>query len=135
MDHRLLAIHVLARLHGVNGGLLVPMVGGTDDHGVDVFAGQDLAVVASGENIVAPEFFAARQAAVVAVRGGDQLDAGYLNSCLSVELSLPAGADEGDLDVVVGGDWFGVFFQFGFCGGKNMQTGHKSGCRYGSGSP
>ena len=135
VDHRLFAVDVLAGLHGVDRGLLVPVVGGADDDGVDVLAGQDLVVVAGGEDVVAPEFLGAREAAVVAVGDGHQLDAGHLDGGLGVELPLAAGADESDLDVVVGGDGFGVLLQFGFCGGENMQTGHESGCRYGSGSP
>ena len=42
MDHRLLAIDILAGLHGVHGDLLVPMVGRADDDGIDVFALQNL---------------------------------------------------------------------------------------------
>ena len=74
------------------------------------------------------------EAAVVAVGDGDELTPGTWTAA-GVDLALDSGADEGELDVVVGGDRLGVLFQFGFGGGKNMQTGHESGCRYGSGSP
>ena len=50
MDHRLLAIDVFAGLHGVDGDLLVPVVGRADDDGIDVFAFQNLGVVAGGED-------------------------------------------------------------------------------------
>ena len=102
MDHGLFAVDVLAGLHGVDGGLHVPVVGGADDDGVDVFAGQDLVVVAGGEDVVAPELLAVREAAVVAVGHGDEFDAGDLDGLAGVELAAPAGADEGDLDVVIG---------------------------------
>ena len=42
---RLLAVDVLARLHGVDADLGVPVVGRADDHGVDVLAVEELAVV------------------------------------------------------------------------------------------
>ena len=81
----------------------MPVVGGADDDGVDVFAGEDLVVVAGGEDVVAPELLAVREAAVVAVGHGDQLDAGNLHGESGVTLALAAGADERDLDVIVGG--------------------------------
>ena len=129
MDHGLFAVDVFAGLHGVDGGLLVPVVGGADDDGVDIFAREDLVVVAGGEDVVAPDFLAVREAAVVAVGDGDELDAGDLHRDLGVSLALAAGADQRDLDVVVGGDGFGRFglgfpqhvgsrSEEGFCGGN-----------------
>ncbi len=109
MDHRLFAVDVLAGLHGVDGGALVPVVGGGDDDGVDVFAGEDLAVVAGGEDVVAPELLGVGEAAVVAVGDGDELDAGNLHGDLGVALALDAGADEGKLNVVVRSDGLGGF--------------------------
>ena len=43
VDHRLLAVDVLARLHRVHGGLLMPVVGRGDDHGINVLARKNLA--------------------------------------------------------------------------------------------
>jgi len=47
------------------------VVGGGDEDGVDVLAGEDLAVVAGGEEVGAPQLFGVGEAAVVAVGGGD----------------------------------------------------------------
>ena len=84
-------------------GLLVPVVGRADDHRVNILARQNLVVVAGGEDVVAPEFLAVLQPAVVAVGHGHQLHAGNLHGGLGVALSLPARADQRDLDVIVGG--------------------------------
>ena len=100
-DHRLFEIDVLAGLHGVDGGLLVPVVGGGDEDGVDVFAGEDLLVIAGGEDVLTPELLGVGEAAVVAVGYGDELDSGHLESDLGVALALDAGADEGEADGVV----------------------------------
>ncbi len=119
VDHGLFEIDVFACAHRVYGGLLVPVVGRGDDDGVDVFAGQDLFVVAGGEEIVAPELFGAGEAAVVAVGYGDELDAGDTEGSGSVSLALDSGANEGELDVIVGrclGDCEGL--KSSSCGGE-----------------
>src|SRR5207302_2039653 len=107
MDHGLFAVNVFARFHSVDRGLLVPVIGGANDDGVDVFADKNFVVVAGGEDVVAPELFAVSEAAVVAVGDGDQFDAGNFNGGFGIAHSLPAGADESDLDVVVSGNRFG----------------------------
>ena len=109
MDHRLLAINVLAGFHGVHGDLFMPVVGRAYDDGIDVFALQDLAVVAGGKDIVAPEFLAVLQPAVVAIRDGDELHAGNLHCNLGVSLALATGADQRDLNMIVGCDRWGRF--------------------------
>ncbi len=53
VDHRLFEVDVFAGMHGVDGCLFVPVVGCGDEDGVDVFAGEDLAVVAGGEEAFA----------------------------------------------------------------------------------
>ena len=78
VDHGLFEVDVFAGVHGVDGGLLVPVVGSGDEDGVDVLAGEDLAVVAGGEEVVAPELFGVGEAAVVAVGYGDEFDSGDL---------------------------------------------------------
>ena len=78
MDHRLLAIDILAGVHCVHGDLFMPVVGRPDDDGVDIFARQNLAVVASGEKIIAPEFLAMLEAAVIAIRHGYEFHSGDL---------------------------------------------------------
>ena len=135
MDHRLFAVDVLARLHGIDRSLLVPVIGRADNDRVNILASQDFVVVAGGEYVVAPEFFAARQPAVVAVGGGDQFHARHLYGGPGVELALSAGADQRNLDVIVGGDRMGGLglFQFRFGRGEKMHSGHQGGCRCGSG--
>ena len=59
-------------------------------------------VIARGEKIVAPDFFAVLKPAVVAIGDGDELHAGNLDGGAGIALALAAGADERDLDVVVG---------------------------------
>ncbi len=101
VDHRLFEVDVLARVHGVDGSLLVPVIGRGDEDGVDVLAGEDLAVVAGGEEVRAPQLLRVGEAAVVAIGDGDELDAGNLQGEARVALALDAGADQGKLDVVV----------------------------------
>ena len=103
VDHGLFEVDVFACVQCIDGGLLVPVVGRGDDDGVDVFAGEDLFVVAGGEEVVAPELFGAGEAAVVAVGYGDELDSGDAEGGGGVTLPLDACADEGELDVIIGG--------------------------------
>ena len=42
VDHRLFEVDVLARLHRIDGGCLVPVVGSRDQHGIDILAREDL---------------------------------------------------------------------------------------------
>ncbi len=105
LHHRFLAVHVLARAHGVDGDLLVPVVGRPDDHRVHVPPRQHLAIIAGGENVRAPPLLRVRQAAVVNVGDGDQLGAGR-DRRRGVAASLSARADQRDLDAIVGG--FGI---------------------------
>ena len=103
MNHGLFAIDVFARLHRIDGGLLVPMVGGGDDNGIDILASQDLAVVACGEDVVAPNLLAVRQPSVVTVGHGDKLYAGNLHGNFGVSLALNTSPDQRDLNLIVGG--------------------------------
>src|SRR5581483_7620456 len=93
--------------------LLMPVVRGADDDGVDVLARQNFRVVAGGEGVLAPDLLAVLKAAVVAVGYGDELDAGHLHGGFGVELALAASSDKRDLNVVVGGD---RFLRLGFLG-------------------
>ena len=126
MNHGLLAIDVLAGLHGVHRGLLVPVVGRGNDYRVNIFAGEDLVIVAGGEKIVTPDFFAMIETAVVAVGNGNQLDAGDLQRRARVALSLAASADQRDLDVIVGGD---CTCGFGLRRGQRVDSRAKKCCR------
>ena len=77
-DHRLLAVDGLAGLHGVDRHPGVPVVGNADQDRVDVLAGEDLAIVDIGLDLVAEDFLGMGAPAFVQVGGGDQLDAGDL---------------------------------------------------------
>ena len=101
VDHRLLEVNVLAGLHRIGRRGLVPVIGCRDQHGVDILARQNLAVVASGEHVLPPQLFAVGQAAVVAVSSGNQLDPRHLNRDAGIVLTLDACSDESQLDVVV----------------------------------
>src|SRR5260370_14585035 len=104
VDHRLLTVDVLAGYHGVDGNLLVPVIGRADDHRVHIFSRQDFLVVARGENVIAPEFLAVFETSVVTIGYGNELHTGDLNGGPGLFLALNACSDHGDLDVIVGGD-------------------------------
>jgi len=118
MDHGLLAVDILAGLHRVYAGLLVPVVGRADDDCVHITAGEDFTVVAGGEEVVAPQLLGVNEAAIVAVGDGHQLDAGHLERRLGIALALAARADERDLNAVVGGDRAACFAGHG---GQGME--------------
>ena len=102
MDHRLLAIDILARLHRIDRDLFVPVIRRADDDGVNILTRQNLFVVACREDVVAPEFLAVFEPPVVTVRHGDQLHARNLHRNLRVSLALTTGPDQRDLNVIVG---------------------------------
>lgn len=104
MDHRLLAVDILAGVHGVDGRLLVPVVGRGNEHGIHVLAGENLTIVARGEQGRAPALAAVLQAAGVAVGNGDQLHTRNLQRDAGVILPLAAGTDQRQADAIVGGD-------------------------------
>ncbi len=89
MDHRLLAVHVLAGLHRIHRRLLVPVIRRADDHRVNVFARKNLVVVARRKDIVAPELLAAREPPVIAVRHRHQLHARHLHRRLVSPMPCP----------------------------------------------
>ena len=131
MDHRLLAIHIFARLHRIHRDLLVPMVGGSDDDGVNVFALQDLGVVTSGKNIVAPEFFAVLKPAVITIGHGNKLHPGNLHRDLGISLTLATRTDQCELNMVVGCYWL-AWFRLGL--GQQMRSRTQE-CFHGCGRP
>lgn len=103
LDHGLLTIDVLASLEGVNSLGAVPVVGRGDDDGVDVGAGQEFAVVAGGEDLLAESLFCVGEAAFVNVGDSDEFDAGYGGDGLDVSEAHVAHADAADTDLVIGG--------------------------------
>ena len=102
MDHGLLAIDVLACPHRIDGCLFVPVVRRADNDGVDILARQDFFVVTGRKDVVAPEFLAVLEAAVVTVGHGDELHARNLHRYLRVPLALTARPNQRDLNVIVG---------------------------------
>src|SRR4029077_13106529 len=109
VDHRLLTVDVLAGYHGIDGNLLVPVIGRADDHRVHIFSRQDFLVVARGENVIAPEFLAVLETAVVTVGYGYELHTGDSDRGPRVSLALNAGSNQVELDVIVGGERRGGF--------------------------
>ena len=67
----------------------VPVVGSGDDHGVDVFAREHLAIVARGEDLVAVDLAGARQPAVVDIADGREFDAGNGDGVLVSPIPMP----------------------------------------------
>ena len=101
MDHRLFAVHVLAGLHRVHRDLLVPVIRRADNDRIDILARQNLVVVARGEDVVAPDFFAAREPPVVAVGHRHQLHARHLHGRARIAHALSARANQRDLNMIV----------------------------------
>jgi len=71
LHHGLFAIDVFAGIHGRNRDFAVPVIGGADDDGVDIFAVEDLLVMPGGEDLRAINLLHVGEAAVVAIAGGD----------------------------------------------------------------
>ena len=55
-DHGLLAVDIFARVESVSSNAGVPVIGGGDDDGIDIAAGEQFAIIASGENVLAVAF-------------------------------------------------------------------------------
>jgi hypothetical protein len=72
-----------------------------DDHSIHILAGEDLAVVARGKDVLSPHLFAVLETSVVAIRDRNQLYSGNLQRGARVSLALSARADERDLDMIV----------------------------------
>ena len=79
----------------------MPVVGDADEHGVNVLAGEDVAIVDARLDPVAEDFPGMDPPALVQVGGGDQLDARDLQGGLGVDEADDAHADRGDPDAVV----------------------------------
>ena len=99
---RFLAIHVRARLDRGNGLKRVPMVRGADQHDVEIFLPEHLAVIRVGSWFLlrflplAGDIDGAREHLLVHVANRDDLDRRDLDEPPEVALSIPAGADQTD---------------------------------------
>src|SRR5262245_19840158 len=103
-SHGLFAINVLAGLHRLDGDRRVPMVGRGDDHGVDVLAGDHLAVIERGQFGLAG-LFGLVQSFAVNVANGDYLRGARVFTDFHRPPhhagASPAEADAADVDAVV----------------------------------
>src|SRR5690606_27647297 len=104
MAHRLLEVHVLALVHGLERDLGVPVIRRRDDDCIDVAPLQDLAVVESTEALEG--FFGSCDPLLVDVASGNDLAAVVLGSNLRKPagniIAASASADYGDVDPIVG---------------------------------
>src|SRR5581483_5368027 len=102
--HRLFAVDILARLHRLNRNRRMPVVGGRDDHDVNVLARDHFAVIEGGELGLAL-LFGLVQALAVNVADGDDLGrAGAgpdLHRPAHHGAAAPADADATDVDPVI----------------------------------
>jgi len=102
VGHRFLDIDVFAGRHRLQCHRRVPVVGGGDQHGVDVAAVQEPAVIACGLGL-RTHFFRCRQAAgLVDIAGRNQLIARQGRQQASQQIAAPAGPDQTYPDPVVG---------------------------------
>ncbi len=85
--------------------MVVPMVGGGNNDGINVRAGEDLAVIAGGEKLGAIHFLRPGQPAVVQIADRHQLNPVYLGGRIDVVEAHDAGANAGYPDFIVGGYW------------------------------
>jgi hypothetical protein len=110
-DHRLLTVDILAGLEGVCGNAGVPVIGGGDDDGVDIAAGEQFAIVAGGEDVLAIAFLSEGAAAIVNVGNSDDFDARQGRFGLHIFLAHDAEADAAYLHAVVGRNRLRRFLQ------------------------
>ena len=104
MDHRLFAVHALAGPERRNRDRLVPVVGRSHDHGVDVVARKHLVVVACGEESRAVTLTGGVQTAVEDITRGHEFDPRDAERRRYIRHSHPAGADDREADAVRGSD-------------------------------
>ena len=98
--HRLLGIDILARLAGVDADQRPPVFGRGRDDGVDILAVEHFAIVLDGHAVVL--LGGCLGAGKIDVGDGDESRAGILQRAGQVAAALPADADAGDADLVVG---------------------------------
>ena len=121
MSKRFLAVNVFACLSGVNGDQGVPMVGHGNDHGIDVVAFENFAIILInidllpvGDTAVVLEpfdaFFGAWQENI-----GDGGDGGAFNAAETLHMLRPhvAHADHAESDAIVG--TFGILRKDAWC--------------------
>jgi hypothetical protein len=80
----------------------MPMIGRAHNDGVNVLTRQELPVVSGREDVVAPDFLAVLETAVVTIRDGHELYARNLERSSRIALALTTRPDQRDLNVIVG---------------------------------
>src|SRR5271165_26387 len=105
LHHRLFAVDVFFRVHGVDADFLMPVIGSADDDRIDIRARQDFFVVLGGEDVPTVLLLHMDQAAVVAVTSRNELGQLGGRRRLGVSLAHASTANEGNLDLVVGGNF------------------------------
>ena len=106
---RLLHVHVGPRLHRRDHGQGVPVVGGGDEHDVEVLLLEHRAVVAVGTGLLLRDLArgdllgGVGQHAAVHVAEGHHLHRRHLDQAEEVGLAVPAAADEADALVLAQG--------------------------------
>ena len=101
MNHRLFAIHIFAGMHCVDGDLLMPVIRRGHNHGVNVFASENLFIVHRGKDIVPPQFLAMVTPSLVGVANRNQLDSGNLHCSLRNPLAPNTRTDQCKLNRVI----------------------------------
>ncbi len=107
VDHGLFQVDVLAVVHGVEGDLAVPVIGGGDDDGIHICLGQQLAVIEVAVDLV--KLGAGALALFVDVADGDDVAGAVVLRGVFGELpghvtAAAAVADHGDIDAIVGAE-------------------------------
>jgi hypothetical protein len=105
MGHGLFAVDVFAGGAGVFENVAMLVVHGGDENGVDVFAIENGAIVATGGDAgILYRFLRGDVAAVIKVADGDALYAGNVERSLEMFASANAGADGGEAHGVTRSD-------------------------------
>ena len=116
------AVDVFAGLGGVDGHEGVPVVGGDDDDGVDIGAGEDFAVVvvggaggvgaggAAGGDDGIDGGFGGIAADAIDIADGEELDGGVAGEAAEMAGTHAADADEGEGEAIAGGGVGGAGF-------------------------
>ena len=99
---RLLHVHVLARVAGIDGHEGVPVLGGADDDGLNVLVLEQLAVVAIHLRLPAGGLEAILHVRLVDVADGDHIHVRLRDESPFVRCSLIPAPDEADADAVAG---------------------------------
>ena len=111
---RLLNVDIGAGLHRGDHGQGVPVVGRGDEHDVEIFLGQHLAVIAVGPGLLLGSLAGGRQLGGLGehlridVAERDHFHRGNLDQAKEVGLAVPARADQADALRLLGNEFRGM---------------------------